>query len=316
MDPAADDPSHLRPGSDGRPLTRPDFLPDGGIDAQVGIYSLAQVDLFNILCIPPFARDGLDSALIEASAAFCEKRRAMLLIDAPPAWRDAETAVAGLNALGLSSRNAALYFPALRYSDEHHGGGPEVFPPCGAVAGVYAKTDAERGVWKAPAGTEATLVDVNGLSLTLDQADANDLNLRGINCVRQFSSVGPVIWGARTLGDDEYEYIPVRRSALFIEGSILSGTKWAVFEPNGGQLWSQLCRSVTDFLQTLWMQGAFQGTKAEQAYFVKCDAETTTRADMDLGIVNIVVGFAPLRPAEFVIINIQQMAGECLECAR
>ena len=141
------------------------------------------------------------------------------------------------------------------------------------------------------------------------------LNIQAINCLRSFKVYGDVVWGARTLrGNDqvgsEWKYVPIRRLALFLESSLYDGTQWVVFEPNDERLWSQIRLNVGAFMQGLFLQGAFQGTTPQQAYFVKCDAENNPQSSIDLGIVNILVGFAPLYPAEFVVIQIQQMAGQ------
>jgi phage tail sheath protein FI len=191
----------------------------------------------------------------------------------------------------------------------------EDFVPCGAVAGVFARTDASRGVWKAPAGLEATLVGVSQLSVSLTDAENGELNPLAINCLRTMPAVGSVAWGSRTLnGDDrlasEWKYIPVRRLALYIEESLYRGTQWVVFEPNDEPLWAQIRLNLGAFMHNLFRQGAFQGKTPREAYFVKCDKETTTQNDINLGIVNILVGFAPLKPAEFVVIKIQQIAGQ------
>jgi len=191
----------------------------------------------------------------------------------------------------------------------------EEFAPCGAVAGVFARTDTQRGVWKAPAGLDATLVGVPQLSVPLTDPENGELNPLGINCLRAMPAAGRVIWGSRTLqGNDrlasEWKYIPVRRVALYIEESLYRGTQWVVFEPNDEPLWAQIRLNVGAFMHSLFRQGAFQGTTPKEAYFVKCDKETTTQNDIDRGIVNILVGFAPLKPAEFVVIKIQQIAGQ------
>jgi phage tail sheath protein FI len=190
-----------------------------------------------------------------------------------------------------------------------------VFVPSGAVAGIFARTDAQRGVWKAPAGQDASFVGVSQLSVPLTDDENGELNPLGVNCLRAFPIIGRVVWGARTLqGADqlasEWKYTPVRRTALFIEESLYRGTKWVVFEPNDEPLWAQIRLNVGAFMHNLFRQGAFQGSSPRDAYFVKCDKETTTQNDIDLGIVNILVGFAPLKPAEFVVIQIQQMAGQ------
>jgi phage tail sheath protein FI len=191
----------------------------------------------------------------------------------------------------------------------------EDFAPCGAIAGVFARTDAERGVWKAPAGMQANLNGVSDLSVRLTDAENGELNQLGINCLRAFPVAGKVVWGARTLRGadqlaDEYKYIPVRRTALFLEESLVRGLQWAVFEPNDEALWAQVRLNVSAFMQGLFRKGAFQGASPREAYFVKCDSETTTQNDVNLGVVNVLVGFAPLKPAEFVVISIQQIAGQ------
>jgi len=249
------------------------------------------------------------------AAQYCEERRAMLIVDPPADWHDKEDAKANVGAIGTNSTNAALFFPRLRQPNPVKDNLPEDFAPCGAVAGVFARTDAARGVWKAPAGLDATLVGVPQLSVPLTAAENDELNPLGVNCLRNFSTVGPVVWGSRTLKGDnqlgsDWKYIPVRRLALFLQESLYRGTQWVVFEPNDEPLWVQIRVNVGAFLQRLFHQGAFQGGTPEDAYFVKVDSETITQNDINLGIVNILVGFAPLKPAEFVIIKIQQMAGQ------
>jgi phage tail sheath protein FI len=208
-----------------------------------------------------------------------------------------------------------LFFPRLKIPNPLHGNQIEEYAPSGAVAGIFARTDATRGVWKAPAGLDATLNGVPQLKLVLTDADNGQLNQLGINCLRSFPAAGRVVWGARTLRGadqlaDEYKYIPVRRTALFIEESLFRGLQWVVFEPNDEPLWAQIRLNAGAFMQTMFRQGAFQGQSPRDAYFVKCDKETTTQNDINLGVVNVLVGFAPLKPAEFVIISIQQMAGQ------
>jgi uncharacterized protein len=296
----------------------------GDENNKTGMYALAKADLFNLLCIPPDTRNGDTLATVyQGAQTYCAKRRAMLIVDPPAAWgankeTAAAKAVAGLSSLGLTgveARNAALYFPRVIQSDPQLGGQLDVFVPCGLVAGVMARTDTQRGVWKAPAGLDASLNGTQGLQANLNDAENGMLNPLGINCLRFFAASGRVVWGARTLrgGDqlaDEYKYIPVRRLALFIEESLYRGTQWVVFEPNDEPLWAQIRLNAGAFMNTLFRQGAFQGTTPKDAYFVKCDKETTTQNDVNLGIVNIMVGFAPLEPAEFVVIKLQQIAGQ------
>jgi phage tail sheath protein FI len=185
----------------------------------------------------------------------------------------------------------------------------------GTMAGIYSRTDSERGVWKAPAGIEAVLDGVVELDTKLTDAQNGTLNPLAINCLRSFPIYGGIAWGARTLeGADqmasEWKYIPIRRLALMLEESLFRGTKWVVFEPNDEPLWANIRLNIGAYMMSLFRQGAFQGTSPKDAFFVKCDAETTTQDDRNKGIVNILVGFAPLKPAEFVVIGIQQIAGQ------
>lgn len=304
-------------GTDGTNLEVNDFTGPGLEDAKRGLYALKQADLFNLLCLPPYLDTGdVDPSLVSTAAAYCEERRAMLLVDPRSPWTDKDKAKEGIEeGVGTTSKNAALFFPRLRQPNPLRDNQMEGFAPCGVVAGVFARTDTQRGVWKAPAGLDATLRGVPQLSVPLTDAENGELNPLGINCLRAMPPAGRVIWGSRTLqGDDrlasEWKYIPVRRLALYIEESLFRGTQWVVFEPNDEPLWAQIRLNVGAFMHNLFRQGAFQGTTPREAYFVKCDKETTTQNDINLGIVNIVVGFAPLKPAEFVIIKIQQMAGQ------
>jgi len=303
--------------SDGNPLTEADFVGEGKADKKEGLYALEHADLFNLLCIPPYLASGdIDTTLIAPAAAYCEKRRAMLLIDPPIEWVDKDRARTGVESeVGDPSKNAAVFFPRLRQPNPLRDNQIENFVPCGAVAGVFARTDTQRGVWKAPAGLEATLVGVPQLSVPLTDPENGELNPKGINCLRTMPAAGRVVWGSRTrVGDDrlasEWKYVPVRRTALFIEESLYRGTQWVVFEPNDEPLWAQIRLNIGAFMQSLFRQGAFQGRTPQEAYLVKCDKETTTQDDINRGVVNIVVGFAPLKPAEFVIIKLQQLAGQ------
>jgi phage tail sheath protein FI len=308
-------------GVDGNPITDVQFIGPGMQAAKTGLFALEKADLFNLLCIPPYtATHHVDTGVVSVAAAYCETRRAMLLVDPPSAWTSKDTAKAQFtdpnqDFVGTRSKNAALFFPRLKQPNPLRDNQIEEFAPCGGVAGIFSRTDAQRGVWKAPAGLEANLVGVPQLSVSLTDDENGELNPLGVNCLRSFPVSGRVVWGARTLqGADrlasEWKYVPVRRLALFIEESLYRGTQWVVFEPNDEPLWAQIRLNVGAFMQRLFRQGAFQGTTPRAAYLVKCDSETTTQNDIDLGIVNILVGFAPLKPAEFVIIKIQQLAGQ------
>lgn len=296
------------------------------------MHALAGADLFNLLVIPPLARDttSLPSTYTvvppnvwQAALAMCVERRAMLIVDPDPAWAipvantlaNVRTGRTQLGLTGPAARNAALYFPALRMIDPLRDSRVDTFMPSGMVAGIIARTDVARGVWKAPAGLDASLNGVQDLQLNLNDLQNGQLNPLGVNCLRSMGVNGRVVWGARTLrGDDasadEYKYLPVRRLALFLEESLYRGTQWAVFEPNDEPLWAQVRLNLGAFMQGLFRQGAFQGASARDAYFVKCDSQTTTQADINLGVLNVIVGFAPLKPAEFVVIKVQQMAGQ------
>jgi phage tail sheath protein FI len=297
---------------------------EGSRDGKTGMFALEQADLFNLLCIPPDTRDSDTLPVVYQTARkYCLDRRALLIVDPPNAWNSANSITANnnaaLTALGLSSgdeaRNAALFFPRVIEADSLRDGQADTFVPCGIVAGVMARTDTQRGVWKAPAGIDAALNGTQGLKVNLTDPENGQLNPLGVNCLRSFPVFGRVVWGARTLrgadqAADEYKYIPVRRTALFIEESLFRGLKWVVFEPNDEPLWAQIRLNAGAFMHNMFRQGAFQGKTPREAYFVKCDKDTTTQNDINLGIVNVVVGFAPLKPAEFVIIKLQQMAGQ------
>lgn len=299
-----------------------------GLEASfTGIYALEKVDLFNLLSIPDATRAqaGNPSALdpnvkpndiFAAAITYCGKRHAFLLIDPPPNVDDVDSAADWKSStLTVHDKNGAAFFPRLRLPDPLNDFTLRTFAPSGVVAGVYARTDGSRGVWKAPAGVEATLTGVQGLVYKLSDPENGALNPLGLNCFRNFPIYGNVLWGARTLvGADgegsEWKYVPVRRMALYLEESLYRGTKWVVFEPNDEPLWAQIRLNLGAFMQSLFRQGAFQGKTPREAYLVKCDKETTTQDDINRGIVNILVGFAPLKPAEFVIIKIQQLAGQ------
>jgi len=279
--------------------------------ARKGIYALEEIDIFNILCLPGITDPGI---LMDADS-YCKERRAFMIVDAPPNRKPADM-VTVISGPSLPKTDyGAVYYPWIKIADPLNSGKLRTTAPCGTLAGLYARTDSTRGVWKAPAGTDATLAGAQGVDYVLTDGENGTLNPLGVNCIRSFPVFGVIAWGARTLRGanemaSEYKYIPVRRLALYIEESLYRGTKWAVFEPNDEPLWAQIRLNLGAFMHNLFRQGAFQGSTPAQAYFVKCDKETTTQNDINLGIVNILVGFAPLKPAEFVIIQIQQIAGQ------
>jgi hypothetical protein len=280
-----------------------------------------KVDQFNLLILP---RDrehtpGNVAALWAPASELCKKKKAFLLIDAPDVWQNVQQAVStgtgdyGINALrqGIVRDQSAVFFPKLKMAE---GGKTLAIGPVGAIAGLMARVDAERGVWKSPAGKEATIKGISGIALTINDNDNGLLNPRGINAIRMVFG-GIVNWGARTLdGDDnfasQWKYIAVRRTALFIEESIYRGLKWASAQPNNEALWAQIRLHVGTFLQGLFVKGALQGQTAKAAYYVKCDSSTITQNDIARGNVIVWVGFAPLKPAEFVTLKIECVAGQ------
>lgn len=277
-----------------------------------------EVDLFNLMVLPPDSRhdEPMQRKLWGPASVFCQKRRAFLLIDPPASWTSSQKvtdATVGINTLriGLVKQYCAVMYPRLKID----AGGREIYiSPSGAIAGLMARIDGTRGVWKAPAGIEADLRGVIGIERRFSDSENGVMNPKAVNTIRVFPN-GIVNWGARTMdGDDnfssEYKYIPIRRLALYMEESLYRGLKWAVFEPNDEPLWSQIRLNVGAFMHDLFRQGAFQGQTPRDAYFVKCDSSTTTQGDRNLGIVNVVVGFAPLKPAEFIVLTIQQIAGQ------
>lgn len=294
-------------GDDGR---------DGSVlDYESAISRLEQVDMINLLVIPPKSRSAdVDPRVLASAAGFCKNHRAMLLVDPPCAWSKPED-VASLDGLTfLRTPNTAFYYPRVICPDPLDEHGSLAFAPSGTVAGVIARTDAERGVWASPAGLGATMFGVSGIDVTLAQTEVDRLEAAGVNALVMQPAAGPVIWGARTgRGADplvsQWKHLAVRRLSLHIQESLHWGTRWAVFERNEEALWAQLRETIGAFLARMFRQGAFQGASAEQAFFVKCDAETTSATEMEYGVVNVVVGFAPAMPEQFVVLYFQQLAG-------
>jgi phage tail sheath protein FI len=285
--------------------------------------SLDKVPVFNLLATPGIS----DPLVTSEAAAYCESKRAFYIVDTPPpstAGWDVNSIVGqvglppGLTPAAPVSTNAAVYYPWLMTSDPATGD-PILAPPSGFVAGIYSQEDSARGVWKSPAGIETVLTGATGLAANGLMTDPQHgiLNQNAINCMRQFPSVGTVVFGARTTAgadantaQQQWRYVAVRRMALFIEQTLYSQLKWAVFESNDTPLWNAITQEVNAFMLSLFRQNAFQGTKPSQAFVVQCDATTTTTDDQANGVVNILVGFAPLKPAEFVVVQIAQLAGQ------
>jgi phage tail sheath protein FI len=313
----------LTQGFDGTPLTPNSSTFETALDVAdalaspsgtSGLSLLNNVPIFNLLCVP-----GENSAsTVPSLHEYCYNNRAFLIVDAAEsASLSTLTSTGPVDSGGTAYSSqypsyGGFYYPWILAPDPQVGYRPTFFPPCGYVAGAFAATDASRGVWKAPAGIQANLSGSLGLQTTLTDLQNGGLNQMAVNCLRQFPVYGNVVWGARTMdGADavgsQYKYVPIRRLALFLESSLYQGTQWVVFEPNDEQLWGQVRLSIGTFLQDLFLKGAFAGSTREQAYFVKCDGDNNPDSSIALGIVNITVGFAPLYPAEFVVIQITQM---------
>jgi phage tail sheath protein FI len=280
-------------------------------DGTHGVHLLDRVEIFNLLCVP----GETNPTTIAVLQTYCRSQRAFYIVDCRQTDNFASLQGGPTGLTGPDAINSAFYFPWVNAPDPLQQGRMDAYPPCGFVAGIYAATDATRGVWKAPAGIDAGLSGASGLTVPLTDLQNGTLNVQAINCLRNFSVYGNVVWGARTLrGDDrigsEWKYVPIRRFALFLESSLYDSTQWVVFEPNDEPLWGQIRLNVGAFMQGLFLQGAFQGTTPQQAYFVKCDGENNPPSSIAHGVVNILVGFAPLFPAEFVVIQIQQIAGQ------
>jgi uncharacterized protein len=271
-----------------------------------GAFLLDRASSVNLLAVPGETTPGVIAAL----QAFAVARRIFLLIDAPQATMPF---VPDPRIAGEAARNSAMYLPWLLPADAGTGT-IHAFPPCGFVAGVYARTDRTRGVWKVPAGADATLIGAPGPARPVTDRDVAALSEHGVNAIRSVNE-HTVVWGSRTLAGvagsaSDWQYVNVRRLALFVEQSVQEGTAWTIFEPNTESLWQRIRVRVGTFLQTLYQQGAFPGNKPEEAFFVRCDRTTMTEEDIARGIVNIVVGFAPIKPAEFVLLRIGAKASQ------
>lgn len=273
-----------------------------------GMYALEDAELFSLLCLPGVA----DRYVLAAAQAYCAERGAFFIMDAPlsaPTPGELLTTVASHNF--PKSEHAAIYYPWVYVSDGH--GHRKLVPPSGGIAGLYARTDLERGVWKAPSGNRARLGDVQALNYMLTDEESERLNRLGINCLRMYPDLGAVCWSASTLRradqlNSEFDHVPVRRMANFLEDSICRGLHWTMFETNDKALWAQIRAQVEAFMHRLFVGGAFQGHTEQEAYVVKCDGETTLPSDIEVGHVNIHVGFAPLKPDELVMIKVQLLA--------
>ncbi len=294
-------------GRDGR-FGSTAYIGPGMRESGRGIYALDRAELVNLMVIPPYSTTtGVSQRVLTAAIAYASERRAMVIVDPPSTWDTVSDAVVGASGY-FETRDAALYFPRLSRADPMRGGQVRDFAPSGAVAGMLARLDLNQGVWRSPAGGTASLSGVTP-SIPLTKADLDLLNPLGINGIRALPGRGTVVWGARTragAGDAEWKYVNVRRLALFLEESIRQGMQWAVFEPNNESLWARVRSQVDNFLYGVFAQGAFPANRPQDAYFVRCGPDTMTQDDIDNGRLIIMIGIAPIRPAEFVIFRIGQ----------
>jgi uncharacterized protein len=286
--------------------------------ASRGVWALTRAAMVNLVCIPPYGwrlADEISDRTRQAALEFCHEHRAFFVADPPARWQsvadvlDAGDGVLSIDWRTLPREHGALYYPRLVVRDPADAGAVRLAPACGAVAGVMARLDAARGIWKAPGGVEATLAADTVLAAALSGDEMALLTARGVNVLRTLPRGGPVVWGSRTLagGDDEasdWRYVPVRRTADWVAASVGAGLGWVVFEPNDEPLWSRVRDAVDLFLHGLFRQGAFQGASPREAYFVKCDADTMTEVDVRAGRLNLIIGLALLRPSEFVIVRV------------
>jgi phage tail sheath protein FI len=290
----------------------------GAAESRTGMHALRglQRKRPGILSIPRAAELGAHGARVYREANLLAQELGMFLLVDPPLLADSPAEVADwINANpDLHSAHAALYYPRLYFPDALQHGRNRSFGPSGAVAGLYSWLDQERGVWQAPAGLHAAMEAVT-VTRELTADEVGPLTQRSVNAIRDFSGHGVVLWGARTLAGSsssapEWKYVPIRRFLLYLERSISAGIQWAVFEPNDEPLWAKVRVVVQNFLDELWRQGAMQGSKPEEAYFVRCDRTTMTQADIAAGRLVVELGVAPVKPAEFVVLRVQVRAAE------
>jgi phage tail sheath protein FI len=292
----------------------------GSAAAKSGLHSLDELSIVNLLCAPDLRLMDPGNYLTTASALlnYALQRRAFAILDLPQGIGSVADAATWMSttppSFGPGIISAAAYYPEVEVPDPT-ATQPRQIGVSGTMAGLYGTTDGARGVWKAPAGITAVLTGVQQLAYTMTDQENGILNPMGINALRTFPVYGNVSWGAGTLAspnpaDDDWKYINVRRLTLFIEQSVIRGLQWVEFEPNDETLWAKIRMTVNSFLHPLFQQGAFAGSTPAEAYHVICDASTTTAEDIDNGIVNLLVLIAPAKPAEFVVISIQQMAGQ------
>jgi phage tail sheath protein FI len=303
----------------GTPPPNPDISAKdyvGSSADRTGFAGLEAIDDVTMLCVPDlmaaFERGLLDDEGVKAvqlaMIAHCElMANRVAILDAPPGLNAQAVKDWRVNYAGYDSKYAALYWPWIRVMDPLLGRA-SAMPPCGHMAGIWARNDATRGVHKAPANE--VIRGALGPDLQITKGEHDSLNPVGVNCIRSFPGQGIRVWGARTLSSDpEWRYLNVRRLFNFVESSILGGTNWVVFEPNDPKLWDSVKRTITMFLRRVWRDGALFGRTPADAFFVKCDEENNPPENRDVGILTVEIGIAPVKPAEFVVFRISQFAG-------
>jgi phage tail sheath protein FI len=288
---------------------------EGDVARRRGMGGLAAVDEVTMVVMPDImtlAADNGDDVQVRdlqgKMIAHCENAGdRMAVLDAPPNLLPQEILEWRMNTAGYDSKFAALYYPWIEVMNPLTNQ-PMMIPPSGHVAGLWCRTDATRGVHKAPANE--VVMGANGLSFQVTQAEQGGLNKVGINCIRAFPGRGIRVWGARTMSSDpEWRYINVRRLFNFVSESIMEGTQWSVFEPNDEKLWIQLRIAASNFLTRVWSDGALFGSTPAQAFYVKCDSETNPPEVIEAGQVICEIGIAPVKPAEFVVFRLSQFSG-------
>ena len=288
----------------------------GDASERTGLSGFEVTDDVTMVCVPDLmalyqagtlSMDGVKAVQL-AVIAHCEKMKdRFAVLDCPPGLKPQEMKDWRMNVAGYDTKYGAVYYPWIKVADPSGESEGIIVPPSGYMAGIYARSDNERGVHKAPANE--VVRGAMALEMQITKGEQDILNPIGVNCIRSFPGRGIRVWGARTLSSDaSWRYINVRRLFNFVEKSIETGTQWIVFEPNDADLWARIRRDISAFLTTVWSSGALFGATASQAFYVKCDEEINTQAVRDLGQVRIEIGMAPVKPAEFVIFRISQWA--------
>ena len=302
------------PAAEPAPLTLDEIVGDPA--ARTGLGGLEALDDVRLVLCPDVmvGYDGSDDAKMrikmvhEALITHCKLMKyRFAVLDTPPRL-NAQQAKEWREFINFDSDYAALYYPWLQVADLSGGGSTKMVPPSGHIVGIYNRSDADRGVHKAPANEVVS--NAVGVEFSVSKGEQDVLNPIGVNCIRAFPARGIRVWGARTLSSNaSWRYINVRRLFITVEASMDAGLQWVVFEPNDRDLWARVRRDVTSFLRGVWRSGALFGSTPEQAFYVKCDEELNPPEVRDLGQLIIEVGMCPTKPAEFVIFRITQWAG-------